>query len=161
MGGAKNYCDGSTAPNKCAMSVPWPTISSVLSRCSFSTSNKCFRTGSGCRQVVDLQLPCPLTKPKSDCSAVSRSSESGENCVTMAHRLLLRTEVAAVPFVSKAAVSQPQDFSATGAEWRLFPSRAGQRFQNRGAAAIGRQPAASPAFAVGCSVLRPSTGLLH
>src|SRR5439155_15020853 len=42
-----------------------------------------------------------------DLSAVSRSSESGENCVTMAHRLLLRTEVAAVPFVSKAAVSQP------------------------------------------------------
>src|SRR5439155_18137967 len=79
VGGAKNYCDGSTAPNKCAMSVPWPTISSVLSRCSFSTSNKCFRTGSGCRQVVDLQLPCPLTKPKSDCSAVSRSSESGAN----------------------------------------------------------------------------------
>ena len=31
VGGAKNYCDGSTAPNKCAMSVPWPTISSVLS----------------------------------------------------------------------------------------------------------------------------------
>src|SRR5437879_6242952 len=54
------------------MSVPWPTISSVLSRCSFSTSNKCFRTGSGCRQAVDLLLPCPLTKPKSDCSAVIR-----------------------------------------------------------------------------------------
>jgi len=28
------------------------------------------------------------------------------NYVTMAHRFLLRTEVAAVPFVSKAAVSQ-------------------------------------------------------